>query len=293
MDYGKKDPSLGWRFTDAWLSMAGTADIGIPTACRSTKWGIRVAPTSARRWRLGLARRRHQLAGRVYALTKYVDWMKKYAPKEASGMTFGEAGPVPAQGQIAQQIFWYTAFTADMVKAGLPVVNADGTPKWRMAPGPNGPYWKQGMQNGYQDVGSWTFFKDHDANKTAAAWLYAQFITSKTVSAKKSVVGLTFIRDSDIQHDYFTQNAAKYGGLIEFYRSPRGGVDADRQQRPRLSEAGAALVEERCRRRHRRKTPQAAMDTLADEMDQVMGRLERAGMAHCAPKLNPGRPASG
>ena len=35
------------------------------------------------------------------------------------------------------------------------------------------------------------------------------------------------------------------------------------------------------------KTPQGAMDTLADEMDQVMARLERAGMAHCAPKLNP------
>src|SRR5206468_4259285 len=64
----------------------------------------------------------------VFALTKYVDWMKKYAPKEASGMTFGEAGPVPAQGQIAQQIFWYTAFTADMTKKGLPVVNEDGTP---------------------------------------------------------------------------------------------------------------------------------------------------------------------
>jgi hypothetical protein len=54
-------------------------------------------------------------------------------------MTFGEAGPVPAQGQIAQQIFWYTAFTADMVKPGLPVVNADGTPKWRMAPGAERP----------------------------------------------------------------------------------------------------------------------------------------------------------
>ncbi len=50
-------------------------------------------------------------------------------------MTFGEAGPVPAQGQIAQQIFWYTAFTADMSKPGLPVINADGTPRWRMAPG--------------------------------------------------------------------------------------------------------------------------------------------------------------
>ena len=30
MDYGKKDPSLGWRFTDAWLSMAGNGDVGIP-----------------------------------------------------------------------------------------------------------------------------------------------------------------------------------------------------------------------------------------------------------------------
>ena len=26
MDYGKKDPSLGWRFTDAWFSMAGGGD---------------------------------------------------------------------------------------------------------------------------------------------------------------------------------------------------------------------------------------------------------------------------
>jgi glycerol transport system substrate-binding protein len=33
------------------------------------------------------------------------------------------------------------------------------------------------------------------------------------------------------------------------------------------------------------KTPQAAMDTLADEMDAVLARLERAGMAKCAPKM--------
>src|SRR3546814_15692021 len=35
------------------------------------------------------------------------------------------------------------------------------------------------------------------------------------------------------------------------------------------------------------KTPQQAMDNLASEMDAVMARLERAGMSHCAPKLNP------
>ena len=38
-----------------------------------------------------------------------------------------------------------------------------------MAPGPNGPYWKQGMQNGYQDVGSWTFLKSNDPDRAAAA----------------------------------------------------------------------------------------------------------------------------
>jgi glycerol transport system substrate-binding protein len=50
MDYGKKDPSLGWRFTDAWLSMAGAADKGIPNGMPVDEWGIRVARTSARRW---------------------------------------------------------------------------------------------------------------------------------------------------------------------------------------------------------------------------------------------------
>ena len=140
MDYGKKDPSLGWRFTDAWLSMAGTADKGYPNGRPVDEWGIRVdsvdkcTPVGASVARGGAT----NSAPAVYALSKYVEWLKKYAPKEATGMTFGEAGPVPAQGQIAQQIFWYTAFTADMTKKGLPVVNADGTPKWHGAR-PGGP----------------------------------------------------------------------------------------------------------------------------------------------------------
>ena len=289
MDYGKKDPSLGWRFTDAWLSMAGSADKGLPNGMPVDEWGIRVAedkctPVGASVSRGGAT----NSPAAVYALTKYIDWMKKYAPPQAMGMTFSEAGPVPAQGQVAQQIFWYTAFTADMTKKGLPVVNADGSPKWRMAPSPYGPYWKQGMQNGYQDVGSWTFFKNTDPNKLAAAWLYAQFVTSKTVSLKKSLTGLTFIRDSDINHEYLTKNAAKYGGLVEFYRSPArvawtptGNNVPDYPKLAQLwwKNVATAVTGE--------KTPQAAMDNLAEEMDQVMGRLQRAGMAQCAPKLNP------
>jgi glycerol transport system substrate-binding protein len=287
MDYGKKDPSLGWRFTDAWLSMAGTADKGIPNGLPVDEWGIRVAddkctPVGASVSRGGAT----NSPAAVYALTKYIEWMKKYSPPQAMGMTFSEAGPVPGQGDIAQQVFWYTAFTAPMTKAAA-VVNQDGTPKWRMAPGPHGPYWKDGMQNGYQDVGSWTFFKSTPDDRKAAAWLYAQFVNAKTTSLKKSIVGLTFVRDSDIRHEYFTKNAAKYGGLIEFYRSPARvawtPTGTNVPDYPKLAQlwwknVATAVTGE--------KTPQAAMDTLAEEMDQVMSRLQRAGMKNCAPKLN-------
>ena len=288
MDYGKKDPSLGWRFTDAWLSMAGTADKGIPNGLPVDEWGIRVAadkctPVGASVERGGAT----NSPAAVYALTKYIDWMKKYSPPQSMGMTFSEAGPVPARGEIAQQIFWYTAFTADMTKPGLPVVNADGTPKWRMAPSPHGPYWKEGMQNGYQDVGSWTFFRNHDPNRLSAAWLYAQFVTSKSLSLKKSIVGLTFIRDSDIRHEYFTRNAGKFGGLIEFYRSPARiawtPTGTNVPDYPKLAQlwwqnVATAVSGER--------TPQAAMNNLAEQMDRILARLERAGMKNCAPKLN-------
>jgi glycerol transport system substrate-binding protein len=287
MDYGKKDPSLGWRFTDAWLSMAGTADIGIPNGKPVDEWGIRTTADGCNPVGASVARGgATNSPAAVYALSKYIEWMKKYSPKEAIGMTFGEAGPVPAQGQIAQQIFWYTAFTADMIKPGLPVVNADGTPKWRMAPGPNGPYWKQGMQNGYQDVGSWTFFKDHNPDKVAAAWLYAQFVTAKTTSLKKTIMGLTPIRESDIQSKAMTD-------MVEFYRSPARvawtPTGTNVPDYPKLAQlwwknVAVAVTGE--------KTPQAAMDNLANEMDEVMIRLERAGMANCAPKMNPkGDPA--
>jgi glycerol transport system substrate-binding protein len=289
MDYGKKDPSLGWRFTDAWLSMAGTADKGIPNGLPVDEWGIRVAddkctPVGASVARGGAA----NSPAAVYALAKYVDWMKKYAPPQATGMTFSEAGPVPGQGNVAQQIFWYTAFTKALSKPGLPVVNADGTPKWRMAPSPHGPYWKDGMQNGYQDVGSWTFLRSTPPDRMKAAWLYSQFTVSKTVSLRKTIEGLTPIRESDIQSKAMTDLAPKLGGFVEFYRSPARvawtPTGANVPDYPKLAQlwwknVAPAVTGE--------KTPQQAMDRLAEEMDEVMGRLQRSGMKACAPKLNP------
>ncbi|MFS2008513.1 ABC transporter substrate-binding protein [Azospirillum sp. CT11-132] len=287
MDYGKKDPSLGWRFTDAWLSMAGAGDKGLPNGKPVDEWGIRVEgcrPAGASVKRGGDTNG----PAAVYSLTKYIDWLKKYAPPEASGMTFSEAGPVPAQGAVAQQIFWYTAFTADMTKKGLPVVNEDGSPKWRMAPSPHGPYWEEGMKLGYQDVGSWTLLKSTPLERRKAAWLYAQFTVSKTASLKKTLVGLTPIRESDIQSEAMTKVAPQLGGLVEFYRSPARvawtPTGTNVPDYPKLAplwwqNIAEAVTGER--------TPQQAMDNLADQMEQVMARMERAKIGgECAPQLN-------
>jgi len=287
MDYGKKDPSLGWRFTDAWLSMAGAGDAGIPNGLPVDEWGIRVEncrPVGSSVSRGGAANG----PAAVYALQKYIDWLKQYAPPQAGGMTFSEAGPVPAQGQIAQQIFWYTTFTADMIKEGLAVVNADGTPKWRMAPSPHGPYWSEGMKLGYQDTGAWTLLKSTPLARRQAAWLYAQFVTAKTVSLKKTLIGLTPIRDSDIRSQAMTDMAPRLGGLVEFYRSPARTAwtptGTNVPDYPKLAQLWWANVANAV---SGESSAQAAMDSLAEQQDKVLARLQRHGVqGECGPQLN-------
>ncbi len=77
MDYGKKDPSLGWRFTDAWLSMAGNGDKGIPNGKPVDEWGIKVdensRPVGSCVARGGDTQRLRQP---VHPIQKYLDWMR-------------------------------------------------------------------------------------------------------------------------------------------------------------------------------------------------------------------------
>ncbi|TGD41329.1 carbohydrate ABC transporter substrate-binding protein [Pseudotabrizicola sediminis] len=279
MDYGKKDPSLGWRYTDAWMSMAGMGDVGEPNGLPVDEWGIRVDENSRPVGSCVARGGATNDAAAVYAVTKAIDWLQKYTPPEAQGMTFGEAGPVPAQGQIAQQMFWYTAFTADMVKEGLPVMNEDGTPKWRMAPSPHGAYWQEGTKVGYQDAGSWTLMKSTPVDRAQAAWLYAQFVVSKTVDVKKSHVGLTFIRESTIDHASFTERAPKLGGLVEFYRSPArvqwSPTGTNVPDYPKLAQLWWQNIGDAM---SGAKTPQEALDALCEEQERVMERIERAGV---------------
>ncbi|MEX3317115.1 extracellular solute-binding protein [Sulfitobacter sp. PS-8MA] len=289
MDYGKKDPSLGWRYTDAWMSMAGMGDVGEPNGLPVDEWGIRVNENSQPVGSCVARGGATNDAAAVYAVTKAIEWLENYSPPAAAGMTFSEAGPVPAQGAIAQQMFWYTAFTADMVNdAAKAVLNEDGTPKWRMAPSPHGAYWKEGQKVGYQDVGSWTLMESTPVDRAKAAWLYAQFVTSKTVDVEKSHAGLTFIRESTIQHDSFTDRAPKLGGLVEFYRSPArtawSPTGTNVPDYPKLAQLWWQNIGDAM---SGAKTPQEALDSLCEEQEKVMERLERAGVqGELGPKMN-------
>ncbi|MDA3857634.1 MAG: ABC transporter substrate-binding protein [Roseovarius sp.] len=288
MDYGKKDPSLGWRYTDAWMSMAGMGDKGEPNGLPVDEWGIRVNENSQPVGSCVARGGATNGPAAVYAVTKAIEWLNKYSPPAAAGLTFSEAGPIPAQGNVAQQMFWYTAFTAATVKPDLPVMNEDGTPKWRMAPSPHGVYWSEGTKIGYQDAGSWTLMKSTPVDRAKAAWLYAQFITSKTVDVKKSHVGLTFIRESTIQHQSFTDRADKLGGLVEFYRSPArvqwSPTGTNVPDYPKLAQLWWQNIGDAM---SGAKTPQEALDSLCADQEKVLARLERAGIqGDIGPKLN-------
>ena len=295
MDYGKRAPDLGWRMTDAWLSMAGAGTAGEPNGIPIDEWGIRMEKGSCNPSGASVSRGGETNGpASVYAIAKWDEWLRKYAPPGAADYDFYQSLPALAQGNVAQQIFWYTAFTASMVapkSEGNNTVDDQGNPLWRMAPSPHGPYWKEGQKIGYQDVGSWTILKSTPTDRAKAAWLYAQFAVSKTVDVKKSQVGLTFIRDSTVRHESFSERAPKLGGLVEFYRSPDRvrwsptGINVP--DYPKLAQLWWQQIGDV---NSGAFTPQEAMDRLAGEMEQVMARMQAADEANktyggCGPRL--------
>lgn len=296
MDYGKRAPDLGWRMTDAWLSMAGAGTVGEPNGIPIDEWGIRMEKGSCNPSGASVARGGETNGpASVFAIAKWDEWLRKYAPPGAADYDFYQSLPALAQGNVAQQIFWYTAFTASMVapkSEGNNTVDDQGNPLWRMAPSPHGPYWKDGQKVGYQDVGSWTILRSTPMDRAKAAWLYAQFAVSKTVDVKKSQTGLTFIRNSTVNHPSFSDRAPKLGGLVEFYRSPDRvrwsptGINVP--DYPKLAQLWWQQIGDV---NSGAFTPQEAMDRLAAEMEQVMARMEAADKANntyggCGPRLS-------
>jgi glycerol transport system substrate-binding protein len=108
------------------------------------------------------------------------------------------------------------------------------------------------------------------------------------VDVKKSHVGLTFIRESTIQHQSFTDRAPQLGGLVEFYRSPArvqwSPTGTNVPDYPKLAQLWWQNIGDAM---SGAKTPQEALDALCEEQEKVLERLERAGVqGDIGPKMN-------
>ncbi|MCP4132148.1 MAG: carbohydrate ABC transporter substrate-binding protein [bacterium] len=285
LDYGKPSPSLGWRFTDAWFSIAGVGDKGLPNGIPVDEWGIRVQdkiPVGSSVTRGGSVNG----PAAVYALSKYIDWLNKYAPPEALNWEWHNAGPMCARGDIAQRVFQYITWLSDLRfhRPDSPVCDKYGKPLWRVAPTPHGRYWEKGMKVGYQDAGSWTIPKNITDKKRAAAWLWAQFCISKSVALKKFTIGGTPIRKSTVHSDFITERMEDYGGLIEFYRSAEKSKWTDSGPNvPYYSGMSALWWKNIAQAIKGDVTPQIALDQLADQQDKLMASKR---LKAYSPKLN-------
>jgi glycerol transport system substrate-binding protein len=92
-----------------------------------------------------------------------------------------------------------------------------------------------------------------------------------------------------------TEAAPRLGGLVEFYRSPARvawtPTGSNVPDYPKLAQLWWPNVADAV---SGQVSPQQAMDTLAEQQDRVLERLERAGIqGECGPRLNaPGDPAA-
>ena len=283
-DFGKKSPSLGWRFTDSWLSIAGAGDVGLPNGEPVDEWGIRVENRIPRGSSVERGGATNSPAA-IYALQTYIDWLNKYSPPTARQGTFRDNNIAAAKGNVAQQIFLYTLWVNEPAFHQGDMVDKNGDPVWRLAPTPHGRYWESGMKVGYQDAGSWTIPKVTRGAKRAAAWLWAQFCVSKSAALAKFKAGATPVRHSTLNSDYVQTHKKRWGGLIEFYQSNAihqwtdTGLNVPhypllfRAWWPNLDKAIDGKI-----------TAKQAMDNIARSQDDIMGGLK---LAQYSPMLNP------
>ncbi len=288
-DYASPGPWLGWRFSDAFLSIAGMGDKGLPNGLPVDEWGIRVEnriPVGASIERGGAI----NSPAAVYGLSKWLELLNKYAPPESKKLDWIGFGPIPARGNVAQTWYWcqiYAALNPEYNKIGSPVCDRHGEPVWRIAPIPLGLYWEDGMKMGYLDAGSWTIPKSTNGAKRHAAWLWAQFCLSKTVALKKFVAGKTPVRKSTLYSKTATKMQKQMGGMIEFLRSPVINSFTDSGPNvpdyPKMSALWGKSIEKAI---NKELSPQEALDELAEKMDSLMDSIDQKIYS---PVLNPKR----
>ena len=203
--------------TDAWLSMAAPPEKVCRMASRSRAGHSHGRGLLQSRGRFGVAGRRNRLSGLDLRDREMGRVATQIYTTRFADLDFYQSLPALNQGIVAQQIFWYTAFTAGMAARRVRATIRWMTRACRCGGWPlsTWPLLGRGDEIGYQDCGSLTMFKSTPLDRRKATWCMRNLRYPNRV-AEKEPCGLTIIRDSDIDDESFTERAPKLGGLVEF-----------------------------------------------------------------------------
>ena len=219
MDYGKKDPSLGWRFTDAWLSMAGNGDRGLPNGSPWTngafarRTAFRADPRSPRR-------RRQWRGGRLCP-----DQIRRVA-EEIRAAGSGRHG-LPRSGRRARSGACRAAdLLVQRVYGRAFQARSAGDEQRRHAEVAHGPEpARRLLERGHEARLSGRRLLDvsqicADGTRQGRLALWPVLRVEDRIAEESRLRSLHVIRESDISADAMTELAPKVGGWVEFYRSP-------------------------------------------------------------------------
>ena len=175
---------------------------------------IRPAPRSA-------AAARPTARPRSTPIRKWDEWLRKYAPPGAADYDFYQSLPALSQGNVAQQVFWYTAFTAEMVK---PRARAT-TPSTTKAICCGGwPHRRRALLEGRSSAVTRSRLLDAvqvhpgGASQGRLALCAVRGVEDRRCQEKPCRPDVHPRQHHPPQS--FTDRAPKLGGLVEFYRSP-------------------------------------------------------------------------
>jgi len=175
-NYGRKKPRsrlalhrcLGSRMAGVGPGKTSNADSWIdewgPCAIETLPMAVVFEPAAAA---AALRRNRPAVYGPAQVTSKMAATATQPARSAAAGLPQRPGPGCPAAGRSRQQIFWYTAFTADPAEnPALPVVNCRTARRsGEFAPlGRTASIWPRRHEaRGYQDCGSWTLAEQHAA----------------------------------------------------------------------------------------------------------------------------------
>lgn len=185
------------------------------------------------------------------ALALYIDMIDNAAQTGAAGANLDDASAIFAQGKSAMMVTYITIFSGVFQDPEKSTV----VDKWAVAPMPG---------TGIGNVGAWSFGIPTSSKNPEAAWEFIKWVTSEKVAKARALKG-----GSPAYSAFFSAPdlTAKYPNLPQAYEVLKAGkgLPLITNQQDMVATLGRELSEAVSKR----KTPQQALNDLADKLKEL------------------------